>query len=131
MVDPWRQARRHRLHRDPAAHRLELMRIQRPYAHVLDRAAPEAVLARGDHSISYVHILVHIDVGDIDHSRPFNDDVVDHTWSTPTVPRGHTHETGASPPRHQRLTPAERDPSHSGCADANADSEMRAAEKGH
>src|SRR5262249_7114351 len=62
------------------------------------------------HRVLHADVLVDIDLVDVDDGRAVDDDVVDDPWPSPADPRRPSDEPGPPPPRHDRLTPPERDP---------------------
>src|SRR5258706_235757 len=98
-----REAGRRRLNRQLAADGFELVRINRAHAHTLAQAAPELVLAGGDHRVLHVHVLIHVDVVHIDDGIAVDDDVVDDAGATPAPPPRPTNEAAATPPGYHRF----------------------------
>src|SRR5262249_27588814 len=92
------------------AHRRELLHLRLADSRRLRLTLAETLSGHAHDRVGHVHVPVHGDVGDVDVGGAVDDDVVDDARPTPTSPPGDADEAGTSPPRDERLAPAERRP---------------------
>src|SRR6266545_4343959 len=106
-----------------SAHWLEPAHVdlRRSHTGLVNAAPAEMVLLNRHDGILNTGVPVDRDIVHIDDGRLVDDDIVDHPRSAPAAPPRTADETRPAPPRHYRLTPAERNPAHHRRTNAHVD----------